>query len=565
MNPATLPSSMFLHRLKTEFSENLKLTIALWLILGVFFWSFYRWWFGPIASESDATDMMSGLSIFGVGATILFLIGTMFKRDDLKNPQDFWTTRPIRSFTLFGTKLVYVWLIVVIPAGILMMILGWIAGAGTMAFWHGVETILWLGFLTNLLALSGMSHLGGNKALLGLISFFGGVILACVLLSNPPAHDYVDPYVLGGAQLQWNIFVLLLVLNAWLAWKLHRQISHPHLSQRATAMLLTGFLVVITAAFAPIPGGLPGTSLGQGTQLPVASHAQFNKYAAGYGELYGAKFVSLGIELAPDTAIMGSEFDVRQAHVEILGAHSSGHLLDVETAQYRLIRNNDNDLLELRPGLGLFIYTNVPGSSGRSSNGTSPEIMTKLSAIPQVKVRLKGNLMIDRYSYRTLQSSSLDRPISHRDGNIRCSFQPTPSDSRQWQSIASWKRYAPTPLMLGSQMSRLESIRCRIEHPTFDTGAWSHRFEGSGQGGGGLFGQYYIKELRMSDEEIEASYDWSELVKSGYPKSVQDWKKDARLVFEEISHVEQLILPIDAEVEIPDPDRVREMLRNGEL
>jgi hypothetical protein len=112
---------------------------------------------------------------------------------------------------------------------------------------------------------------------------------------------------------------------------------------------------------------------------------------------------------------------------------------------------------------------------------------------------------------------------------------------------------------------RWDEIRFKLETPSLPDMDWTNQLGGNSMGGGALFGNYRFQATRISDEEIESDYHWRQFKEDGYKKSVQQWKKEARLIFETVERVMPVTVPIDVEIEVPDPEKVRELLKNGTL
>ncbi len=548
---------MFLHRLKNEFAENLKLVLAMWVVLGIIVWSFFQWWFSPLVERDSVQDAISGIGVFVVGLLIFFLITTLFKRDDLKHPQDFWVTRPIRSFTFFGAKLVFAWLVIALPCAALMTLLGLMAGVGFSAVGNGLEILLWASLATNLLALSCMAH-PGNRALFGFLCYLGGVMIVCILINNGPLERVLDSRGVSDAQMSWNFLIMLIALNLWFGWKCWQLIRDKHRDQSLPAMAALGAVTVLVIAFVPIPGGIPGSTLGTPSTLPAVTRSLSPSINSNIGEKYGAKFVSFSIELESGDSIRGDDWEIEDTDLLAVGQDQA--MLGMETSMKRYV-DQQGQPLKSNLILDFSVFDRLPGSSGRSSSGSNNRMSGIIAGIPLRKLRIQGNVKLNRIEYRELARGPLDQPFTHREGGVVCAFDPKPSRD---DYNTAWKVFSPPSLFAGGSR-RWERVRFRLEDHARSGFSWTNQLGGNGMGGGALFGNYQFQIVRIQDEEIESDYYWRQLKENGYEKSVQDWKKDARLIFETVDRVVPVIIPVDVEIEMPDPGKLRELLLNGTL
>ncbi len=548
---------MFLHRLKIEFAENLKLILAMWVVLGIIVWSFFQWWFSPAVEMENFQGAVSGIGVLVLGLLVFFLITTLFKRDDLKHPQDFWVTRPIRSFTLFGAKLAFAWLVIALPCAVLMGLLGLMAGVGFSAVWNGLEIMLWASLATNLLALSCMAH-PGNRALFGFLCFFGGVIIACILINNGPLERVLDSRGVSDAQMGWNFLIILIALNILFGWKCWQLIRDKHRVQSLPAEVALGVLTVLVIAFVPIPGGFPGSLLGKPSTLPAVARSLSPSINSNIGEKYGAKFASVSIELESGDSLRGDDWEI--VDTDLLAVGQDNSMLGMESSMKGYVDEQGRSL-KSNLVLDFSVFDRQPGSSRSSSAGIDSREREIIAGIPLRKLRIQGNVTMNRIEYRELARGPLDQAFAHREGGIVCGFDPKPFRD---DYNTSWKVFSPPSLFAGGSR-RWERVRFRLEDPSRSGFSWTNQLGGGGMGGGALFGNYQLQSVRIQDAELEADYYWRQLKESGYGKSVQQWKKEARLVFEVVDRVVPVIIPVDVEIEVPDPVKVRELLLDGTL
>ena len=221
-------------------------------------------------------------------------------------------------------------------------------------------------------------------------------------------------------------------------------------------------------------------------------------------------------------------------------------------------------MIEARPFISYHIFDREPGSSNSSSSGSNSEAMKLIVSLPLKKVRIRGTVTINQIDYRTVHQGTLAQPFEIKDKNLKIGFTNTPNPTTNHQSSIVWKTYSPALITTGSKRS-FHPVRIRVEHansPGFD---WFNQLDSGSSGGGGFFGSFRDTQLRISDREIEAHYNFRDLRENGYNKSAQEWKQEAKLICEVQDNVSSFILPVDVEVEVPDPVMIRELMLKGEL
>ncbi|HSP43813.1 MAG TPA: hypothetical protein VLO11_13145, partial [Luteolibacter sp.] len=478
---------MFLLRLKTEFAENLKLVLALWLALGVIVWSFFDWWLAPLDGQGNE-GIMGGIAILAVGAIVFFLVSTMFKRDDLKHPQDFWATRPIRAFIFFGAKLVFAWLAVVLPVGVLATVLGFVAGIGGQAIWHGLETMLWAGFVTSLLALSCMAFPGGGRSLLCKLAYFGGVIVTCIILSNVESLPWRS-YSVSETRIGWNLLVMLCLLTAGFIWQGVRQIRDKHRRQNPAFFVATGILTVFLVTFVPLPGGLSNLAItSKANTSPKVTKAKVSLENMTFGHKDGAAFVSMSIELIPDEPISGDALEFTDADIRVTDPNGIPQRVEIShMASMRL--TNTHGVIGHAPTLDYYVFERQPGSRSGMSSGSDHEKSGIVASLPRKKIRISGRMTLNGLQYRTIHRSTLTQPFAIKESGMRVAFINSPDRHTGRESSVIWKAYMP-PLVTSLSGYRQDMVRFRLEHSPSHDLHWYDRLEGGGSGGGAFFGPY---------------------------------------------------------------------------
>jgi hypothetical protein len=282
-----------------------------------------------------------------------------------------------------------------------------------------------------------------------------------------------------------------------------------------------------------------------------------------FGHKGGAGFVSLSVELNPDEPIVGNAVEISGLNLRVTGSGDVPQ--EVETFHTtRSILRGPEGMIEARPTLAYSVFERQPESRSRSSSSGDEKQTRIVWSLPRKKIRISGTMEIRRIAYRTVHRAPLDRPFEIKRNGLRVAFINSPGRLAEHENAVSWKAYRP-PLLGSLSTSRWELVRFRLDDPASDKIDWYNHLQGSGGGGGAFFGPYHEYALRVSDREIESDYYWRQLKERGYNKSVREWKQEAELVCEVVDEVHPLILPVDIEVEVPDPVKVRELLLKGGL
>ena len=134
---------MFLHRLKHEFREQKWLSLFWLAALISLPISASLWWqkpFPELGHRDNSGEFQAFLLLAAIITLTLLTVGTM-RKDELKKHSAFWNTRPIRAFTLFSGKWVYLQLVVSLPAFIVMIITACLLGRSGDALPNAIEVL----------------------------------------------------------------------------------------------------------------------------------------------------------------------------------------------------------------------------------------------------------------------------------------------------------------------------------------------------------------------------------------------------------------------------------------
>jgi hypothetical protein len=305
-----------------------------------------------------------------------------------------------------------------------------------------------------------------------------------------------------------------------------------------------------------LPSGLPGTVIGEPLiTLPKVTNGKFQNENFSFGTAYGANHATVQINLIPNERIPANDWQTESHQLFIEGSGTA--IQKMEVSSYQIIQS-DTGFGKL-PILTYSVYDRQPKSNGSSSSGSNHSMSNAMKKIPLRKVRIHGSITLSQLNYREIYRGTLDQPFSQRKNGISYVFNLDKTGAYSSESHASWKNYSPSLLSSGPG-NKWEQVRYRVDNPNTPELDFENQLSGGGSGGGSLFGSYRTQNLNISDESIESDYYWKQFKDRGYEKSVKEWRKETQLILEVIDSITTLVLPIDIEVEIPDPEKVTELL-----
>ncbi len=551
---------MFLFRLKQEFAENLRLLVIYWLCLALVLWSHFTWWFGSSDpySHSGVHEAIGGFSALGLCGVTLMIVGTLFKRDDLKCPQDFCATRPIRSLPLYGAKLAFTWLMLALPVGVAMTVTGFVAGHGIESIWNGLEMMAWFGFISSLLALSCMAYPGGGRSFITALAFGAGLMITAILINLQALKPLFEPLFASNEAIKGNLLVTLATATVAAVWMCHRQYRNKHSQSQLWWFAMAGIACVLFVSFTPITY----TAKGVVTVLPKATAATLVEYDLRNGDEGGTGFVSGGISVTTELV----------SYQDSMILHGSQALNTVGfnepwfKIEYGGIAIDHSEVDERKAILRLSykVYEDTPDpNQGWSSTGGSQELAETIAKLPKRSIRIVDTVILHRQTYQEIHHSPLSKPFALHHKNLKIDYHPDTSDIGS-DYIISWKSYIPS-LASSTKRSLYEQCRFNIKHPDIDEVMSVDDFGGGGGGTGSIFGRSMSMSYDFGSDGIRSNYFWHNLDKDAQQRIQDEWEDKALLVVEVAGHMERLEVPIDVKVEIPDPEALRELLKEGKL
>lgn len=552
---------MFLFRLKQEFAENARLLALYWLCLAMALWSHFTWCFGShdAYNRSSAQEAIGNFSLLGLCGINLMIVATMFKRDDLKCPQDFCATRPIRSLPLYGAKLTFTWLMLALPVGLAIAVTGMVAGHGIVSIWYGLEMTAWLGFTCSLLALSCMAYPGGSRSFIIAMVFVAALLTTVFLINIPVFEPWIHPLIADPQTITGNLFLALGILSVAMVWLCHRQFRDKHSNSQPWWFAVVGIACVLFVSFAPVPYQVKDQVKDIVTVLPKATEASLVEYDISHGWERGTSFVTGGIHIETGLATSMDEMLIHRSQV-LNTVDFNEPWFQIEGSA--VVGYSHEGRAKLR--LSYTVYEDVPDryQGSRSSTG-SDDLAKSIAELPKRKVRIVDTVILDRQQYEEVHRSPLSKAFAIHHNNLKIDYLPGTSDGGR-DHIINLKSYTPS-LANSNKLSVYEQFRFNIEHPDIDKHMSVDDFGGGGGGSRSIFGRAITLERKLSSHGVLSSRFCYDLEKEEQQLIVDEWQDKAVLVVEAAKNMERIEIPIDVKIEIPDPEALRQLLKEGKL
>lgn len=550
---------MFLFRLKQEFAENARLLTLYWLCLALALWSHFTWWFGAFNTynRSEVQEAIGAICVLGLCGITMMIVATMFKRNDLKCPQDFCATRPIRSLPLYGAKLTFTWLMLALPVGLAITVTSMVAGHGISSIWNGFEMTAWFGFACSLLALSCMAYPGGGRSFIVALAFGAALLITLILINLPLFEPWVHPLIANPQTITGNLLLVLGILSVAMVWLCHRQFRDKHTNSQPWWFAAAGIACALLVSFAPVPYPAKGIV----TVLPKATEATLVEYDISHGKEGGTSFVTGGIHI--ETGLATSKDDMLIHGSQVLNTVDFNEpWFQIEFGSAVVGYSHEG---RAKQRLSYTVYEDVPDRYRRSYSSTASDDLAKsIAELPKRKVRIVDTVILDRQQYEEVHRSPLSKAFAIHHNNLKIDYLPGTSDGGR-DHIINWKSYTPS-LANSNKRSVYEQCRFNIEHPDIDEHMSVDDFGGGGGGGGSMFGGRAITlEHNLSSHGVRRSRFCYDLEKEEQQLIVDEWQDKAVLVVEAAKNMERIEIPIDVEIEIPDPEALRQLLKEGKL
>lgn len=546
---------MFIHRLKYEFFENFRLLAIYGLCYALNIYSHFMWWFSaPMTSAGKNTAWgISLLSLLGICSVALWIVATLFKRDDLKHPSDFESTRPIRPLTLFGTKLAFTWLFVIMPTGIAIAASSLASGLGIKSIWIGLIVMAGAGFACALLAASCMAHAGRRRSLAMIGAFVAGLIGAVLVIELRSVRDALDPWFVSPETFQFNLIIALSILclsaNA-LCISIARK---KHTAYRARWFILAGAASVLFVSFAPLPK--PISNHIDASPIEEATTVYPWKDKMMFGRSGPVQFFQGGIIISSALDPIGEDLFLDHK-LEIVGDDDPLFQIDRFAVAVELPHQESTDT-----GIGITykLYERDPSRyRGYSTDREYQRPVEPIKQLPKKRIRIKGSVRASMISYREIHRAPLGKSFSIHDGPLKVSYSPA-DKSDNGDEVISCKLYSPIPFTTKNR-SVSGSYRLRIEHPLLkEPENLIGLFEAYSESSKVAFGECEITRFNPS---LNAAYLHHLREKSGQI-TPSEWMKQAELVVE-TTDKKDVIIPVDVEVEVPDPIELRKLMKPEE-
>ena len=236
-----------IHRLVQEF-KTLK-WYALFYLLMLFYLSYgaLKFWY----DDASNTSGFESLSLFGIIGVLILAPLRTFKEDDMKDPQAFWITRPIRQNVMFKTKLTALHLYLTLPTFLVTVVTLLFIISPLRAFIYAIEISLWIACSIHLLAFGALNVLGYKRSFFLPFAFFVGMVLGSFFCR------YYQLIVGSEIQIMANFLIILVVLVVLFWLGIRYLLNNPQLRIGSYKLIIGGFItvcVLFNVKFMPIDG-----------------------------------------------------------------------------------------------------------------------------------------------------------------------------------------------------------------------------------------------------------------------------------------------------------------------
>ena len=220
---ADTQKSQRIHRLVQEFKTLKWYTLFHVLMLFCLSSGALNFWYRGNDSQFSSIESKP---LFGILIVIILASLRVFKKDDMKDLQAFWITRPVRPKILYSMKLVALHLCLTFPAFLVTVVTLLFITNPLHALIYAVEVSLWIGFSIHLLAFGFLSFKGYSLSFLIPFIFFLSMIMTLFIYFD----KYRDHWNTQVDSFQITVY-LLIILVVWIVlfWLgIRYLINYPH-------------------------------------------------------------------------------------------------------------------------------------------------------------------------------------------------------------------------------------------------------------------------------------------------------------------------------------------------
>lgn len=543
---------MFIYRLQQEFRENRIISIAWLLTLAMVYVGFRMWWNEqPGDSRSDWGQVWQGLAIMVAMLVIFIWSYGIFKRDDLKDPTAFWATRPVRSMTLYGAKLVYLLLVLVLPlvVGIYALACGYTEDG--LSLWNGIELLLWGVVVTGFLGLSAMARRGAVMGYWIGGLFIAGVVAACVLVNSIDAAGYME--WLDDTQMKNNALWVLILLAGLLVFGLYWQMSDKHRIIHRWIPLFSGMLVVGLISFVKLPalvnGGDEASELEQiMTSFEVIGPQQASEVM--YDENPGYRFhyalnANHLVKALGEYEVVGSKLDLDGQDATVQAQIGIG-----QTVQYL---SSSPESLTTCLNLTVTVMRD-PFRQGHGSS-SSRSLETKFfDGVPTKRVWVRGDVEVVTKRYQELYRGKWGEKFEVNQNGALWRFQPGLKKRHDNSHGLLVGRQFHLDLLSSPAKAYYEKGRLKLTDGKIELVAQRN----SSYGDSGLFGRGETSEIVFS--ELDRGIADGKVVINDREINLSTWLEKAQVVLEDTKWGKRLRIPVEIEITLPDPAEIKKRL-----
>lgn len=558
---------MFSHRLKIELREN-RIYILIWalVLLTLTIAAILLWRSAPVLDPvtsrlgSPSPDLIALLLLPLVALLIVTTI-TSFRQDNLKDPQTFWNTRPVRPRTLHRTKFIFLHLLFTLPLTLCTFIVSINATTMSTSLIYAAESALWSAAAIHLCALCCLhNHQWARLPILPALGFLGFILVALIVSKL----NIAQPGRYNPGRFSVNTLFITLILLFLFALAGFHLIKKPGTTYPLWMPFLIGALTfpLLTATW--LPDNFSKSTEAQQYQPsePLTTFSNSNSsinrqyfYDLNYPliDLMGNQdripinLLSQRIDSAPLSQFPSG------IRAELKYWSSGMDPLDGPQNLQTIALDQEN-----RNRFRVTLSLSIPHEH---SLQTSPQF----NDLPRKQITLEGEVEILTASLDDALTIDQSKEFTHETSGGMLTYHPSDGKGQ--------------PDTIQSKVFRLPLVSANLIHPHLFYRnndilvAMRHRVTGQSfilQNGSsstryGPFGKVQYSEIQHPEESSLVSHYWKNYLQKQFPDfpDFADWKKDADLLILPPEQFKNVRIPFKITVSVPDLDLLQQRLNNG--
>ena len=365
-----------------------------------------------------------------------------------------------------------------------------------------------------------------------------------------------------------NLLTLLVFLTIASIWLCIRQARDKHLHHRPLWLTLTGAVCMFCIIFFTLPNPLHPDRY----EVPVVTHAALEPSGMSMGGRGGPIFISGQFSSQPIQQLDARGLSHTHNIIPVNFTGVDAPWFEVHCTGFRPYRGGSVEhgaqAGQAQPAKLEFKYT-IHGSGNGQSIVVSTETLTKLKDavkdLPKRKIRIKDTITLNYREYEHYHRSPLTEGFNLSSDGLGVTYIPASVDPSKNKATFITRQFTPE-LMHSVDLHDREVFLHHISHPSSNQAIDVYDFDAFGRIMSGFFYNKTVIGIDFREEAIRSSRAWQEItMEQGYEGSPKAWKQEAVWVIEKAGEKMKAEIPLDFEIEIPEPELLRKMLIEGTI